>query len=385
MSRRARSTLALVPTLAVLMFGGVWQARAQPAPPPLGPQQNTPTTNFLQGLLGGLLGTTTTVPAQPGSPAAPQSEPAPDAAPSPGPDGSDADETTERTIPPEAQAIINSVLRTGSKNTLPLLEALARLGNQGLTAEEGAIEGFGQFPVAGEAWWSDDWYEARFTPEFHFHQGTDIFAARGTPVRAPADGFTEDGSGGAGGLAVNLRIADGTYYYMAHLDSLTAAGRGSRVKQGEIVGFVGDSGNAVGGSPHVHFEVHPGGGGAVNPKPILDRWLQEAIDAVPTVISTFQGSQSRALTAAGMLRRMDTGSLGAPVSSDGPQLWATNLRRENGGIRLADVEGEGEQAAWDPRVRGAAARAEDIRRANQLARGVLGPLTPSVLNDVTGG
>ena len=51
---------------------------------------------------------------------------------------------------------------------------------------------------------------------------------------------------------------------------------GTSVAQGQIVGFVGDSGNARGGPAHCHFEIHPRGGAAIDPKPILDRWTKEA-------------------------------------------------------------------------------------------------------------
>jgi murein DD-endopeptidase MepM/ murein hydrolase activator NlpD len=382
-SRRARTTLALVPILAALILGGAGTARGQTAQP----QQAPPTTvGLLDHLLQALFPTTTTTaPPQPAAPPAPDGPPPGDGGGGSQGDTSPPTSTTERTIPPEAQAIINSVLRTGSNNSLGLLEALKRLTDVGMSEEEAALVGMGQFPVAGEAWWSDDWYEARFTPEFHFHEGTDIFAARGTPVRSPVDGVLEYSNGGAGGLGATVREANGTYYYMAHLDSFARdLYSGARVKQGQVVGFVGDSGNAVGGSPHVHFEIHPGGGGPINPKTTLDRWIQEAIANVPKILAPFQVGLSRAITAAGMLRRLDVGSLGPPMSTDGPQLWATNLRRLNGGARLTEVSADA-PPPWDPRVRGATARANEWRRADLLARNVLGPLTPPVLNAATGG
>ncbi len=387
-SRRARSALALVLTLLALVLGGVWDARAQTAQP----TQTPPTTvGLLEGLLGGLFSTTTTT--APAQPDAPPAEPPPPASSSGGAGGVSIDttepeqKTTERTIPPEAQRIINSIVRTGSNNNVALLEALGRLTEIGMSQEEAALVGMGQFPVAGEAWWSDDWYHPRFTPEFHFHEGTDIFAARGTPVRAPVDGILEYSNGGAGGLGATVHEANGTYYYMCHLDSFARdLTTGSRVKQGQVVGFVGSSGNADGDAPHVHFEIHPGGGGPINPKPIIDRWVAEAIANVPKIIAPFfEGAGlSRAVTAAGLLRRLDVGSLGAPMSSDGPQLWASSVR-QNGGIRLADLAGGEDAPPWDPRVRGAAARANDWRRADQLARNVLAPLTPPVLRGVLPG
>ncbi|MGH9225160.1 MAG: M23 family metallopeptidase [Acidimicrobiales bacterium] len=392
MSRRARSALALVPTLAGLITGGAWQARAQTPPatqaPPVQPQQAPPTTtNLLQELLNKLLPTTTTVP--PAAPTVPPPPVAPDSAPvDPGGAGAGgaAPESASQVVPPEAQAIINSVLRTGSSNNLALLAALKPLADQGLTQEEAALVGMGQFPVAGEAYWSDDWWMARFTPAFHLHQGTDIFAARGTPVRAPADGRVEFQSEGAGGQAAYVTVPDGTYYYMAHLDRFAPDVRsGQTVKQGRVVGFTGSTGNAEGGSPHVHFEIHPGGGGAANPKLTLDRWVAEAIKAAPRLLGTFDTSVPRPLSTAGMLRRLDTGSFGGPTTNDGPQLWTRSVRRENGAVRLTAIAagGSDESATWDPMTRGADAFALDVVRAQQLANDLLTPLTPKVLAAAT--
>jgi murein DD-endopeptidase MepM/ murein hydrolase activator NlpD len=70
-----------------------------------------------------------------------------------------------------------------------------------------------------------------------------------------------------GGNQVKLLADDGTYYYYTHLDRF---GAGGRVSAGTVVGYVGNTGNAAGGPTHIHFEVHPGGGAAVNPFPLVD-------------------------------------------------------------------------------------------------------------------
>ncbi|MGH9190391.1 MAG: M23 family metallopeptidase [Acidimicrobiales bacterium] len=165
------------------------------------------------------------------------------------------------------------------------MDALQKLSSS-LNGVETFSAGMGHFPVAGAARYSNDWMAPRYTPCFHLHQGTDIFAARGTPVRAPVDGvvnFTEEA---VGGKSVYVREANGTFYYLAHLDGFARIRAGSRVSQGQVVGFVGSTGNADGGAPHVHLQVHPRGGGPINPKPLLDRWLDEAAAGVPKLAAS---------------------------------------------------------------------------------------------------
>ncbi|MGH3442720.1 MAG: murein hydrolase activator EnvC family protein [Nitriliruptorales bacterium] len=99
------------------------------------------------------------------------------------------------------------------------------------------------------------------------HKGTDVMAAFGAPVYAFTNGrIAKMSYSGLGGIGLYLWGDDGVEYYYAHLDG-HAAGMyvGRRVEAGELVGYNGSSGNADRWAPHVHFEVHPGGGGAVNP------------------------------------------------------------------------------------------------------------------------
>ena len=99
----------------------------------------------------------------------------------------------------------------------------------------------------------------------HTHQGNDIFAAAGTPIHAPFAGTAEEGTDGLGGIVVHVYAsANADYVYNAHL--IQHAGvDGQQVKPGDVIGYVGNTGNAAGTPPHDHFEYHPGGGSAVSP------------------------------------------------------------------------------------------------------------------------
>jgi murein DD-endopeptidase MepM/ murein hydrolase activator NlpD len=99
----------------------------------------------------------------------------------------------------------------------------------------------------------------------HTHQGNDIFAPSGTPIRAPFNGIAREGSGGLGGLYVYVDAdANADYVYNAHL-SRFAGVNGQHVTKGQLIGYVGQTGNAASTPPHNHFEYHPGGGSAVSP------------------------------------------------------------------------------------------------------------------------
>jgi murein DD-endopeptidase MepM/ murein hydrolase activator NlpD len=118
-------------------------------------------------------------------------------------------------------------------------------------------------PVASASFMNDWGFPRKDTG---FHQGNDLMAKRGTPVTAPVSGTATDKVGSISGNQVRLVGADGTVYIGAHLDKFGKAGK---VKAGDIIGYVGNTGDAEGGPTHLHFEVHPSGGAAVNPYYLL--------------------------------------------------------------------------------------------------------------------
>lgn len=128
-----------------------------------------------------------------------------------------------------------------------------------------------RMPVAGatnrsvQSFWGADRDGGRRS-----HEGIDIFASRGTPVIAAADGrISYTGERGLGGKQVWQRESVyKTSLYYAHLDSIAASSY-QRVSAGDTIGFVGNTGNARTTAPHLHFGVYSSGSGAVDPYPFV--------------------------------------------------------------------------------------------------------------------
>jgi peptidoglycan hydrolase-like protein with peptidoglycan-binding domain len=131
-----------------------------------------------------------------------------------------------------------------------------------------AIPSLAAFPMQGKCWFGDTWHDPRSGGRKH--EGTDLIGAKGLAIYAVANGtITRTYEGLAlGGKSLRLTAPDGTYYFYAHLDSFAPGiGAGVAVRAGQVIGYNGATGNAH--EPHLHFEIHPGGGAAVNPFPYL--------------------------------------------------------------------------------------------------------------------
>jgi len=120
------------------------------------------------------------------------------------------------------------------------------------------------FPVANPYAYGSSWLAPR---KGHRHHGCDIFAAMGTPCYACVSGRVRISHSCNGGKSIYLNGDDGDVFYYMHLNGFAVTG--GHVEEGKIIGYIGDTGNAIGGACHLHFEVHPKGGKAINPYPIL--------------------------------------------------------------------------------------------------------------------
>jgi peptidoglycan LD-endopeptidase LytH len=143
--------------------------------------------------------------------------------------------------------------------------ARARAAEAEAEAQQAAASGAMVCPIDRPRSFIDSWGHPRSGGRRH--RGTDMMAPHGVAVRAITDGVWEHRrTGRSAGIWGVLRGANGDAYWYMHLSAHTAPS-GARVTAGQQVGRNGATGNAS--TPHLHFEHHPGGGGAINPYPLL--------------------------------------------------------------------------------------------------------------------
>jgi hypothetical protein len=148
------------------------------------------------------------------------------------------------------------------------------------------------FPIAGGADWGDTYGGRRSDVPGGWHHGDDLFAPLGAPVVAVADGTVfAVGWNEVGGWRLWLRDTAGNCFYYAHLSGYTRLARdNATVRRGDVLGFVGNTGDAFTTDAHLHFEVHPnatlylGYDGAVDPTTYLRAWpLPDHVQVLPPV------------------------------------------------------------------------------------------------------
>lgn len=110
-------------------------------------------------------------------------------------------------------------------------------------------------PVAAPRYFGDGFGAPRYAGGYHLHAGVDVVAAKGQPILAPFDGVAHSSYNTLGGNAVYVEGAEG-YVYNAHVDHYSALANGP-VHTGDVIAYVGDTGDALGGVAHDHFEFHP--------------------------------------------------------------------------------------------------------------------------------
>jgi hypothetical protein len=138
------------------------------------------------------------------------------------------------------------------------------------------------FPVYGPSSFSDDFRAGR--ADTGWHHGNDVFAPEGAPILAVAEGtLFLVGWNSLGGNRLWLRDMQGNEFYYAHLSAYSPlAAEGQHVEAGDVIGFVGDTGDAEGTPPHLHFEIHPvellwmGYDGVIDPYSYLLAWRRQA-------------------------------------------------------------------------------------------------------------
>ena len=224
--------------------------------------------------------------------------------------------------------------RTTARGVLFLLLLWALTG----TAHAGEPPDRIIFPVVGKVTYQDDFGDARGQGG---HQGNDIMAPRRALAVAAERGRVEfHTTSWRAGCMLYLHGASGTTYLYIHLNNdLTRANDnrggcvqgvayaprlrdGQRVRAGQLLGYVGDSGDANGISPHLHFELHPNGGSAVSPY----RWLR----AARRVLFAVPGYRKQAqLTLAGIAQASENGQLAIGVRRVGmADGWRARVRRQ---------------------------------------------------------
>jgi murein DD-endopeptidase MepM/ murein hydrolase activator NlpD len=152
-----------------------------------------------------------------------------------------------------------------------------KLVKAGMSRDVATRRVYRPFIVRGPAAWTQSWHAPRYAGGFHLHEGQDVLCREDAPVLAVTAGRVEFDVGVLGGRIARLFQPDGDYWYYAHLsDWNSTLESGSQVELGDVIGYCGNTGDAVDGPTHVHVGHYLPSGRALDPMSDLIGWLEAA-------------------------------------------------------------------------------------------------------------
>jgi murein DD-endopeptidase MepM/ murein hydrolase activator NlpD len=191
------------------------------------------------------------------------------------PEAIDRRSAHQRTLAKQAEVAPTSI--GGTYSTAALDHVYDKLVKAGMSSDVATRRVYRPFIVKGPAAWTESWHAPRYAGGFHLHEGQDVLCRDGAPVLAATAGRVEFDVDTLGGRIARLFLSDGDYWYYAHLsDWNSTVDSGSRVELGDVIGYCGNSGDAVGGPTHVHFGHYLPSGQAVDTMSDLIGWLEAA-------------------------------------------------------------------------------------------------------------
>ena len=195
----------------------------------------------------------------------------------------------------------------GSYTTDNLVSVANELRALGVPLERIVREVYAPFIIGGKAAWTDTWGAPRYGPGpiVRTHEGQDVFCSYGDPVLATEAGTVNYGEAGLGGKVARLFRPDGGYWYFAHLSDFNDEEypSGSTVQAGDIIGYCGNTGNAISTPSHVHFSFYDSSGGARNPHSTLIKWLHQAERRAGSSVTEVQDERVREIESLTLARR----------------------------------------------------------------------------------
>jgi hypothetical protein len=232
----------------------------------------------------------------------------------------------------------------GSYTTDKLVSIATHLRSLGKSQAFVQQEVYAPFIIAGAAAWIDTWGAPRYGPapgQVRTHEGQDVFCNYGDPVLASEPGTVNFDNSGLGGITTRLFRPDGSYWYYTHLSDWNQdLSVGDRVEVGDVIGYCGNTGNALTTPPHVHFGWYQAGGvKARNPMRHLVDWLREAERHALTLIDQETARQIKLQPQFTAERRFGDEFL--PDRSElrvaGESLWASGQAPAMGTFALAQT------------------------------------------------